>query len=117
MYPSYSGGQRRSSVVTSMTFGIIVDDTIHITMKYLRGRRVLGKPPDAAARYALSIVGFPVFVTTVAIASGFAVIALSGFQLSRFLGGLTVLVVCIALVADLLFLPALLMITERFKQR
>jgi len=105
-----------ATVVTSMTFGIIVDDTIHITMKYLRGRRVLGEPPDAAVRQTISLVGFPVFVTTVAIASGFAVTALSGFQLSVYLGSLTVLIVCIALIADLLLLPALLLVTERFKR-
>jgi predicted RND superfamily exporter protein len=105
-----------ATVVTSMTFGIIVDDTIHITMKYLRGRRVLGEPPDVAVRQTVSLVGFPVFVTTIAIASGFAVTALSGFQLSVYLGSLTVLIVCIALIADLLLLPALLLVTERIKR-
>ena len=105
-----------ATVVTSMTFGIVVDDTIHITMKYLRGRRVLGESPQTAVRSAISIVGFPVILTTIAIGSGFAVTALSGFQLSVYLGGLTVLIVCIALIADLFLTPSLLLLTERVRR-
>ncbi len=105
-----------ATVVTSMTFGIIVDDTIHITMRYLRARRVLGESPQEAVRHTIETVGFAVVLTSVAIGAGFAVIATSAFQLSQYLGGLTVLVIFFALIADLLLWPSIILVAERIKR-
>ncbi|MEM7497891.1 MAG: MMPL family transporter [Pseudomonadota bacterium] len=101
-----------STVVSAMTFGIIVDDTIHLVMRYRQGR-LAGRSPEEAVRYSLTTAGLAITLTTVAIVLGFAVLTLSGFQLTRFLGGLSSLVVLFALVADALILAALLVSLDK----
>jgi predicted RND superfamily exporter protein len=97
-----------SAVVTTMTFGIVVDDTVHFLMHYLRRRRA-GLAVEAAMRDTFSTVGAAIIVTTLSLVAGFAVMALSGFVINQHIGVLTVFVVGFALLADLLFLPALLL--------
>ena len=45
------------SVVTTMTLGIVVDDTVHMLSKYLRAKREHNMPAKAAVRYAFKTVG------------------------------------------------------------
>jgi len=45
------------SIVTSMTLGIVVDDTVHYLSKYLRARREHGLNAEEAVRYAFKTVG------------------------------------------------------------
>ena len=97
-----------STVVTTMTFGIVVDDTVHFLMHYLRRRRA-GRVAEAALRDTFSVVGAAIVITSLALMAGFAVMMLSGFVINRHIGALTVFVVGFALLADLLFLPALLL--------
>ncbi|MEL6577993.1 MAG: MMPL family transporter, partial [Pseudomonadota bacterium] len=101
-----------ATVVSAMTFGIIVDDTIHLVMRY-RQARLAGASADDAVRYSLTTAGLAITLTTFAIVLGFAVLTISGFQLTRFLGGLSGLVVLFALVADALILAALLATVDR----
>jgi len=103
-----------STVVTTMTFGIVVDDTIHFLMHYLRHRRV-GKTPDDAIRETFSVVGAAVIITSIGMMIGFGIMCLSGFAINQHIGALTFMVVGFALLADLLFLPAVLMAIERPK--
>lgn len=101
------------SVVGAMTLGIVVDDTVHILTHYLQGRREHGMDAVAAVRYSLANVGVPVVVTTVALCVGFGVLAMSGFAVASRMGVLSAITIVLALVADLLFLPPLLMRLER----
>jgi predicted RND superfamily exporter protein len=96
------------SVVTGMTFGIVVDDTVHFLMKYLRGRREHGLSSEGAARFALESVGQAMVSTSVMLVAGFAILALSGFVVSSDMGKMTAMTIAIALAADLLLLPPLL---------
>ncbi|MDF0601875.1 MMPL family transporter [Psychromarinibacter sp. C21-152] len=96
-----------STVVTTMTFGIVVDDTVHFLMHYLRRKRA-GLDAAAALRDTFSVVGAAIVITTLALMAGFAVMTLSGFVINQHIGALTVFVVGFAVLADLLFLPALL---------
>ncbi len=100
------------SVVTGMTLGIVVDDTIHLLSKYLRARREEGLSPPDSVRYAFRSVGKAVWVTSVVLIVGFMVLALSSFKLNSDMGLLTSVVIALALAADLLFLPPLLMKIE-----
>ena len=100
-----------STVVTTMTFGIVVDDTVHILMHYQRHRRS-GLDREAALRLTFSTVGTALMVTSIAIASGFIVMTQSGFAINQHLGGLTTVVILIALVTDLILLPAVLKRTK-----
>jgi len=103
------------SVVTSMTIGIVVDDTIHFLSKYLRARREHGYDSMEAVRYAFSRVGKALWVTSAVLITGFCILALSNFQLNAQMGLLTAIVIALALAADFLFLPPLLMKLEENK--
>ena len=96
------------SVVTAMTLGIVVDDTIHFLSKYLRARREKGANAEDAVRYAFSTVGIALWVTSVSLIAGFLVLATSSFKLNSGMGLLTAIVIAIALVVDFLLLPPLL---------
>jgi predicted RND superfamily exporter protein len=97
------------SVVVSMTLGIVVDDTIHFLSKYLRARREKGLDPEDAVRYAFSSVGMALVVTTIILTAGFMVLAQSSFELNGGMARLTAITIVLALGADLLFLPPMLM--------
>ncbi len=97
------------SVVTGMTLGIVVDDTVHFLSKYLRARREQGKSVADALRHAFSTVGTALWVTSLVLVLGFLVLALSNFELNAGMGLLTALTIALALAADFLLLPALLL--------
>nr|VFJ62466.1 MAG: hypothetical protein BECKDK2373C_GA0170839_10975 [Candidatus Kentron sp. DK] len=100
------------SVITAMTIGIVVDDTIHFLSKYLRARREQGASPEEAVRYAFSRVGMALTITSLALVAGFSILMLSSFYLNSSMGAMTALVLLLALAADFLFLPPLLMKVE-----
>ena len=102
------------SVVTAMTLGIVVDDTIHFLSKYLRARREQGLSAEDAVRYAFSTVGIALWVTSVALIAGFLVLATSSFKLNSGMGLLTAIVIAIALFIDFLLLPPLLIQFDRW---
>lgn len=96
------------SIVTGITLGIVVDDTVHFMSKYLRARRERGLAATEAVHYAFRTVGRAMFVTSVVLVVGFLVVATSHYQVNAQLGLLTALVVGLALLADFLLLPGLL---------
>ena len=96
------------SVVTAMTLGIVVDDTIHFLSKYIRARREQNLSAEDAVRYAFSTVGVALWVTSLALIGGFLVLSTSAFELNAGMGLLTSIVIAFALLADFLLLPPLL---------
>ena len=100
-----------ASVVTALAFGIIVDDTIHFLTKYLRARKQ-GFLPSESVQSSLSTVGKALFATTVVFALGFLVFGASGMASNQTLGLLLGTTVIIALLADFLFLPPLLIVLD-----
>jgi uncharacterized protein len=103
------------SVVMGMTLGIVVDDSIHFLSKYLRARREDGMNPEDAVRYAFHTVGRALFVTTFILAVGFTILSFSSFAMNSNMARLTSLTIIIALVADFIFLPPLLIKFESWK--
>ena len=103
------------SVVSGMTLGIVVDDTVHFLSKYLRGRREQNLSSEDAVRYAFKSVGRALIVTSCVLVVGFLILALSSFKLNAGMGLLTAIVIVLALVADFLLLPPLLMKLEERK--
>ncbi|MFK8066834.1 MAG: RND family transporter [Gammaproteobacteria bacterium] len=97
------------SVVTGMTLGIVVDDTVHFLSKYLRARREKGLSSQDAVVYAFSTVGRALVITSFVLVAGFLVLSLSSFELNAGMGLLTAIVIVFALLADFLLLPPLLM--------
>ena len=105
-----------ASIVTAIAFGIIVDDTIHLLSNYLRMREE-GKAPAEAITPTFKQVGKPLLVTTLIFALGFLVFGASGLSTNQTLGVLVGLTIVIALVADFLLLPALLVVLDRRRSR
>ncbi len=105
------------SAVTGMTLGIVVDDTVHFLSKYLRGRREHNLDAEDAVRFAFNRVGEALVYTTIILVVGFAILSLSTFRLNAWMGQLTAIVIAFALIADFLFLPALLLTFDRKKSQ
>ncbi len=101
-----------SSTVTAMTFGIVVDNTVHLLSKFLYARRALGASPQDAVRHAYKVVGPALLVSNVVLVVGFAILAASSFEVNAQMGLLSALTIAIALVFDLLVLPPLLLALE-----
>ena len=97
-----------AAVVTAIAFGIIVDDTIHFMTKYV-GARKNGLLPSESVQSAFRSVGKALVTTTVVFGLGFLVFGASGMTTNQALGMLVGMTVVIALLADFLFLPPLLM--------
>jgi predicted RND superfamily exporter protein len=97
------------SIVSGMCLGIVVDDSVHFLSKYLRARREQGLDSQQAVRYAFSTVGTALVVTSIVLATGFAVLAQSAFGFNGDMGKVSAIIIAMALAADLLLLPPLLM--------
>lgn len=100
------------SVVVGMTLGIVVDDTIHFMSKYLYARREQGLSPEDSVRYSFAHVGAALSVTSVALIAGFFVLMASDFELNSSMGLLSAVTIAMALIADFLLLPPLIMAME-----
>lgn len=104
------------AMVSGMTIGIIVDDTVHFLSKYLKGRREQVLDAVQAVNYAYRHVVPSIVFTTVVLLAGFAAMAgLSDFRVNSDMGKMTSMILLIALLFDLVTLPVLLMIFDRDK--
>ncbi len=96
------------AVVFSISLGIVVDDTVHFLSKYMRAIRN-GTSARGAVEYAFRTVGSPLLTTSIVLATGFFILATSPFMVNALMGLMVGMTIVIALVFDLLFLPALLL--------
>jgi hypothetical protein len=101
-----------SSVIVSVTIGIVVDDTVHFLCKYLRARRTYRMTSSNAVRYCFNTVGTAMWVTSVALIMGFLILCFSGYRISFDIGLMAAVTVAFALGMDFLLLPTLLMKIE-----
>jgi predicted RND superfamily exporter protein len=101
------------SVVTGLTLGIVVDDTVHFISKYKRARTEMGLSSEDAVRYAFSTVGVALWITSAVLIAGFMVLSLSHFTMNGEMGLMTAITIAVALFLDLLFLTPLLMSLEK----
>jgi len=98
-----------SSVVAAMTFGIVVDDTIHLLLRFKKARSG-GNSAEAAMRIAFVDVGRAVVITSLALTGGFLLLTFSGFEINSSLGLFISIIVICALVIVLTLVPALVML-------
>ncbi len=103
------------SVVIGMTLGVVVDDSVHFLSKYLRARRVEGLGPQDAVQYSFANVGRAIVMTTTILVIGFSILATSAFDMNASMGKMTAITLAVALVADFLLLPPLLMAVDRVR--
>jgi predicted RND superfamily exporter protein len=101
-----------AGLIFSMTFGVIVDNSLHIMYWYTRGVRQEGKDAIEAVRGAIERRGPAMVLSTVTLVLGFSVFGLSSFFVNVTLGLLTALVFSVGLVWDLLATPCLLILMQ-----
>ena len=104
-----------ASIVFAISIGIVVDDTVHFLSKYVRARREKGLSTPDAIRYAFSTVGQALWVTTIVLVVGFALLSQSAFLVNQQMGILMAITIACALLLDFLFLPALLLMVDKDK--
>ncbi|MEA3372942.1 MAG: MMPL family transporter, partial [Campylobacterota bacterium] len=100
--------------IAAISLGIAVDDTIH----YLHRFKIeVAKDGDyiAAMHRSHASIGYAMYYTSVAIMIGFSVLVLSNFVPTIYFGLLTMLAMFMAIVADLLLLPKLILLIRPFR--
>lgn len=93
------------AVVLGMILGIVVDDTLYLLAAW---RRALAAGLPAPGEYAVTTVGPALIITSLTLCAGLATGLLSEFAPITAMSTLSVAVIAIALLTDLLVLPALL---------
>ncbi|HYW75864.1 MAG TPA: MMPL family transporter [Gammaproteobacteria bacterium] len=102
-----------TAMIASIAVGIAVDDTIHIYHAYATKRRA-GCGLAASLMRAYQRAGRAVVATTLILSVQFLLLVASSFVPTKEFGLLTAIGLLSALVFDLLLLPALLVLSERF---
>ncbi len=98
-------------MIAGIALGIAVDDTIHLLESYLRRRRA-GAGADEAIDDSMQTVGRAMMRTSVVATVGFLVLCFSEFLPLLYFGLFTAVAMLAAMVADLVVLPALLLLAE-----
>ncbi len=106
-----------SSLVASVCLGIAVDDTIHFLSNYYRLRNDEGMSVEDSIRSIYTFTGTALVITTMILVTGFGVYIFGDFVPNVHFGTLTAVVLFMALVVDMFFLPALLMVLEGRKRK
>jgi hypothetical protein len=99
-------------LIAGIALGLAVDDTVHFVFAFRR-RRAQGGARRPAVREAMVTVGERMVVTSLILAGGFSVMALSDFTPTASFGIFTALTILLALAADMTFLPWMLGIETR----
>jgi uncharacterized protein len=97
-----------TAIIFTIAFGIAVDDTIHF-MSRLRLELQANKSLPYAMKRTFISTGRAIVLTTLVVSGGFMTLALSDFLGTFYIGLLVSLTLVMALVADLLLLPVLVL--------
>ncbi len=100
-------------LVFSIAFGISVDDTIHFLAKYRQELSLLNWNIKAAVSAAIKETGVSMIYTSVILFFGFGVFAASNFGGTQALGVLVSVTLFVAMLANLVLLPSLLLSLEK----
>ncbi len=99
-----------TSMIAVIAIGIAIDDTIHYLSAFNAQVRQTGSQEVAIVNVGRA-VGRPIVFTSIALSAGFFIVCLSNFQPVQQFGFLAGVTMAVALFADLLLLPALMMTT------
>jgi len=98
-------------IIASVTFGIAVDDTIHIMSRYIKVRET-GASRKEAVHEAVSETGKAITYTTVILFFGFSILMVSTFVPNIQLGFFGAVILAVALIASLTLLPAVMFLQK-----
>lgn len=99
-------------LVFSVAFGISVDDTIHFLAKYRQELMATNWKVKKSIYAAIRETGISMFYTSIVLFFGFLVFTVSSFGGTIALGGLVSGTLLVAMLANLLLLPSLLLSLE-----
>jgi len=105
-----------TSIIASVTIGIVVDDTIHIFYGQREEMRLLNSPSKAIAK-ALLRIGAAMCVTSLLLVLGFGILTLSESKFIAHFGLLSASAIAAALLADLFISPILLEKAKLFRRK
>jgi len=91
----------------AIIIGVAVDDTIHFLVKYREARR-RGDDMQASLEYVMQYAGSAIIFTTIILSTAFLVFSFSQFLPNVHFGIVTAMALIIAVLVDLLMLPAIL---------
>jgi predicted RND superfamily exporter protein len=100
-------------ISASVILGIAVDDTIHFFSKYFQARETMGF--EESIDYVVKHSGNAMILTTAILSLTFLVFLVSSFIPNNHFSLVTVIALNLALVLDLVLLPALLSLFYRDK--
>ena len=112
LYFSGIGLQFTSVVAFTISFGIAVDSTIHMLNRF-RLETAVDPDPGPALTRTLLAVGPVLLVSTVVLVVGLGITMTSVMPTVRLYGQVSVIVLTTALIANMLFLPAILKLISR----
>lgn len=98
-------------IVGAMTMGIAVDDSIHVMTRYLAAKQTGATTKQAIAR-AMRDAGRAVVFSSLVLVLGFSVLCFGSFTTVIYVGLFGSIIMSLALLGDLLFLPALLYLVD-----
>jgi len=102
-------------IVGAMTIGIAVDDSIHLMSRYLLMRK-RGLGVYEAVQFAMNSSGRAVVLTSIILVSGFSVMLLGSFVSYIYVGLFSAMIMSMALIGDIFFMPALLYLVDADKR-
>lgn len=100
-------------LVFSIAFGISVDDTIHFLAKYRQELTLNNWNIKASVNMAIKEAGVSMIYTSIILFFGFGVFAASNFGGTQALGVLVSITLFVAMLANLVLLPSLLLTLEK----
>ena len=103
-----------TAMIFSMTLGIVVDDTIHFVVSYRR-QRLQGQSPAIAVDNTYSLVGRAIIITSLVLCIGYLIpVFTAELRMNVQMYALSVVCIATAMIADLFFLPSLLVKTDKY---
>lgn len=104
------------AAVGTLSFGIVVDDTIHFMTHYQKFKQAGMATVDAIREIFVSS-GLAMITTTVALIGGFGILAFSHYSANANMGFLTAVCMFLAIIFDLCALPAWLVWRDKAEVR
>lgn len=98
-------------IVGAMTMGIAVDDAIHVMSRYLLAKEN-GASTHQAIQRAMNESGRAVVFSSMVLVFGFSVLCFGSFTTTIYVGLFGSIIMSLALLGDLIFLPAILYLVD-----
>ena len=96
-------------MIGAIAMGLVVDDTVHFLVR-LRRHTVRGQSLEDAIENATIDAGRPIVITSIVLAAAFSIMVFGNFTPNINFGMISAVIILLALIADLILLPAVLRI-------